>query len=100
MFAAGCAQGIVHSLDAVESSEVTLPSGGDAGATVDGGDARAEVVQPAAVDAEPASCEATKNDEACFDCCEAKFPKASDLWFDAVDACCPDDACPDAEYEK
>ena len=97
---AGCAQGIVHSQDAVESSDVTVP------ADAPGPEASA----PSAVDAavavemapdagEPLSCEATKTDDACFDCCDAKFPKAIDIWFEAVDACCPNEECTDEEYE-
>lgn len=50
-------------------------------------------------EAGPSSCEATKTDDACFDCCDARYPKALDIWSDAVEACCPDDACTDAEYE-
>lgn len=76
-------------MEAVESAEVTLPR-----------DASVDVGEAASVDAEPASCGATRTDEACFDCCDATYPKAIDIWFDAFDACCPNDECEDAEYEK
>lgn len=94
IFAAGCARGIVHSMEAVETAEVTVPAAETADVTVPvdamtGSDA-----------SEPATCAATKNDEACFDCCDARYPNAIDIWFDALDACCPNDECADSDYEK
>jgi hypothetical protein len=99
---AGCARGIVHTMEAVDTAEVTLPAEGgidpDAAAPVV--DASLADAAPDAATIDPLACEATKTDEACFDCCDAKYPKAIDIWFDALDACCPDDECSDAEYEK
>jgi hypothetical protein len=98
----GCARGIVHTMDAVETADVTDPSptaldgAVEASPAVDAPDANAD----AAPAGEPIACEATKTDDACFDCCDALHPKAIDIWFDALDACCPDDECSDAEYEK
>lgn len=102
IFVAGCAQGIVHSQEAVESSDVTVPAEASTGSEASPAPAvDATVAADMVPDAdEPLACEATKTDDACFDCCDAKFPKAIDIWFEALDACCPNDECTDAEYES
>ena len=79
-------------MDDVEVTEVTVPADAAVDVAID-----ASVVEASP---ETTSCEATKTDDACFDCCDAKFPTAVDVWSDAFDACCPDDACTDDEYEK
>ena len=57
-----------------------------------GADARVEDVPAIEVaSSTPTSCETTRTDDACFDCCDAKFPNAFDVWDDAMAACCPDD---------
>lgn len=94
---AGCAHGIVQDLEATDAPEaVVAPMDASVEASID-------VSAPDVVDASlpetPTSCEATANDDACFDCCDAKYPKADDLWLAALDACCPNDECTDDQYD-
>ena len=99
LFVTGCARGIVHSMETVEATDA-VTAAPDAGAAA--ADAKANV-EASTVDAAPAlptTCEATPNDDACFECCEAMFPKAYDLWDAAYEACCPNDECTDDDSEK
>lgn len=85
-------------MDDVEVTEVTVPA--DAGDRVDAVVSEAGTPDVVGTNAEPASCEDTKTDDACFDCCDAKYPSDTDVWSDVLEACCPDDACTDAAYEQ
>ena len=91
LFVTGCARGIVHSTWTSETDEVvaSLPDASVADQVVEEKEAST-----------PTSCEATPNDEACFDCCDAMYPKAYDLWDAAYEACCPNDECTDDESER
>lgn len=102
IFAAGCARGIAHTMEAVDEAEAIAPNPAPAPMSVDAAtDAAVEADANEAVKEEqPATCAATANDEACFECCDAKYPKAIDIWSDALDACCPNDDCTDEAYEK
>lgn len=98
LFVTGCAQGILHSSDAVEEAEANVPVAANTG--VDAAREADVLPKPEPEAAAPTTCDATRTDEACFDCCEAMFPKAYDLWDAAYEACCPNDECSDDDSEK
>jgi hypothetical protein len=98
ILAIGCARGIVHSMEAVEETEAIAPAPRSVDAAIDAEAAMAD--DAAEPEPHPVTCEATKTDDACFECCEAKYPKAIDIWDAALEACCPNEECSDDAYDK